>query len=79
MGSNIVKPCPFCQNPNTNEYDVGGACCFCDYQGEITIGKYGVFDSIEQYNKVLNASSHQDRIDELHGRNEIIKVWKNSL
>lgn len=58
-----MKPCPFCTTD-----DVGGACCFCDYKGIVTIGYGGMFSSIEQYNKVYFASSHQDRLDELHGR-----------
>ena len=62
------KPCPFCQNLNF-EYDEGGACCFCDYEGVITIGNYGTFSTLEQYNKVYFASNHQDRLDELHGKN----------
>lgn len=69
-----TKPCPFCCNTYTDEYDVGGACCFCDYEGEVTIGKHGMFDSIEQYNKVFYASSHQERLDEIHGRNNITKI-----
>jgi phage antirepressor YoqD-like protein len=65
-----TKPCPFCCNSTTEEYDTGGACCFCDYEGEVTVGKFGVFKDIEQYNKVYFASNHQDRLDELHGRND---------
>lgn len=64
----MMKPCPFCMNPKAEENDTGGACCFCDYQGEVSIGKNGMFDSIEQYNKIFDASNHQDRIDKLHGR-----------
>lgn len=64
----IKKPCPFCQNPNDPESDTGGACCFCDYEGIVTIGVGGVFTNIEQYNKIFNASNHQDRMDKLHGR-----------
>jgi hypothetical protein len=70
----MTKPCPFCQNPNASENDVGGACCFCDYEGEVTIGKFGTFSNLEQYNKVYFATSHQNRLDELHGRNEINKI-----
>lgn len=67
------KPCPFCCNPNAPENDVGGACCFCDYSGEVTIGKYCTFSNIEAYIKVYTATSHQKRMDELHGRNNLIK------
>lgn len=67
------KPCPFCQNIN-GEYGEGGACCFCDYEGEVTIGFGGMFDSIEQYNKIYFATNHQNRMDELHGRNNNIKI-----
>ncbi len=66
----IKKDCPFCQNKYTTEYDEGGACCFCDYQGVVTVGEKGMFSNIEQYNKVYFASNHQDRLDELHGRND---------
>jgi hypothetical protein len=66
-----IMPCPFCQNPNATEEDVGGACCFCDYQGEVTIGTFGTFSNIEQYNKVYCATNHNDRLDELHDRNSI--------
>lgn len=69
-----LKPCPFCQNLNASENDGGGACCFCDYEGEITVGKGGFFSNIEQYNKVFFASNHQNRLDELHGRNENNKI-----
>lgn len=65
-----TKPCPFCQNPNAPENDAGDACCFCDYTGEVTIGRFGVFSTIDQYNKVYFASGHQNRLDELHGRND---------
>ena len=65
-----TKPCPFCQNKSTDIYDEGGACCFCDYEGEVTIGKFGTFSTLEQYNKIYFANSHQDRMDELHGRND---------
>lgn len=33
----MERPCPFCCNPNTPENDTGGACCFCDYEGYVTI------------------------------------------
>jgi hypothetical protein len=65
-----TKPCPFCCNPNAPENDVGGACCFCDYQGEVTIGKFGNFSTVEQYDKVYFATNHKDRLDELHRRND---------
>lgn len=68
------KPCPFCCNPNASENDAGGACCFCDYSGEVTIGKYGNFSSIEAYNKLYDATNHQDRLDELHRRNNTNKT-----
>lgn len=68
-----VQPCPFCCNPNAPENDAGGACCFCDYEGEVSIGKYGTFSSLEQYNKVYYATGHKERIDELHGRNNKVK------
>lgn len=64
-----MKPCPFCQNPNVE--DTGGACCFCDYQGEVSIGKNKMFSNLEQYNKIFFATNHQDRMDELHSRNDI--------
>lgn len=67
----MTKPCPFCQNPNAEE--TGDACCFCDYEGEVSIGKNGMFSNIEQYNKIYFASSHQERLDELHGRNNKTK------
>lgn len=65
------KPCPFCCNPNAPENDVGGACCFCDYEGEVTIGPGGMFSNLEQYNKIFQAQSHEERIGELHGRNDL--------
>ena len=68
------KPCPFCCNPNAPENDIGGACCFCDYQGIVTIGVGGMFSNIEQYNKIYFASNHKDRMDELHGRNDEVKI-----
>ena len=77
MGHLKYKPCPFCQNDN-GKYDEGGACCFCDYEGGVTIGYGGTFDSIEQYNKVYYATNHQNRLDELHGRNDN-KIKKNYL
>lgn len=40
----VIAPCPFCTT-----IDTGGACCFCDYEGEVTIGKKGHFDSLNQY------------------------------
>jgi hypothetical protein len=64
------KPCPFCQNPNAPEGETGEACCFCDYEGSVSIGKFGMFSDIEQYNKVYFAANHKDRMDELHGRND---------
>ena len=73
VSKSVTKPCPFCQNKYTSEYDEGGACCFCDYEGIVTIGKNGVFSSIEQYDKIYFASNHQNRMDELHGRNSLIK------
>lgn len=73
VSKSVTKPCPFCQNKYTSEYDEGGACCFCDYEGEVTIGKNSVFTSIEQYNKIYFASNHQNRMDELHGRNSLVK------
>ena len=66
----MEKPCPFCCNPNAPENDTGGACCFCDYQGVVTIGRNGMFSSVEQYNKLYYATNHKDRMDELHGRND---------
>ena len=79
-----TKPCPFCQNPNAPENNDGNACCFCDYQGEVTIGKYCTFSTIEQYNKVYFATNHQNRLDELHGRNKenkntLFDIWKQEL
>lgn len=68
------KPCPFCQNLNAPEGDTGDACCFCDYQGEVSIGKGGMFSAIESYTKLFNATNHQDRLDELHGRNDKIQI-----
>lgn len=73
------KPCPFCQNPNAPEGDTGDACCFCDYEGSVTIGKYGMFDTIDQYNKVFFATNHKNRLDELHGRNSLNKVTELTL
>ena len=70
----IIKPCPFCQNQFTDEYDTGDACCFCDYEGVVSIGKHGMFSSLEQYNKIYFAANHQQRMDELHGRNSKIKI-----
>jgi len=67
------KPCPFCQNLNAPENDTGGACCFCDYEGFVIIGDGGTFSNLQQYNKVYFAANHQDRLDEIHGRNDIIK------
>ncbi len=64
-----IKPCPFCQNKHTDIYDNGDACCFCDYSGIVTIGRFCTFSNLEQYNKIYYANSHQDRMDELHGRN----------
>lgn len=74
----ITKPCPFCQNPNA-EYDDGNACCFCDYEGVVTIGKNAMFSNIEQYNKIYLASNHQNRLDELHGRNNQLHMKLNEL
>ena len=59
-----TKPCPFCQNPNAE--DVGDACCFCDYEGTVKVGKNGMFDTIEQYNKVYQSSNHKERLESLH-------------
>jgi hypothetical protein len=73
VSKSVTKPCPFCQNKYTSEYDVGGSCCFCDYEGVVSIGKNGSFSTIEQYNKIYFASNHQNRMDELHGRNSLIK------
>jgi len=70
----MKKPCPFCCNPSAPEYDAGGACCFCDYEGVVTVEKDGMFSNIEQYNKVFYASNHKNRMDELHGRNDIVKI-----
>lgn len=67
----MEKNCPFCQNPNAEENDTGGACCFCDYTGRVTIGKHGNFSSIEQYNAVYNATNHEDRMKELKAGTEI--------
>lgn len=64
----LTKPCPFCQKPNAE--DTGGACCFCDYEGEVTVGKGGMFKDIESYNKLYSCTNHEDRMDELHGRND---------
>jgi hypothetical protein len=68
------KPCPFCQNTNAPEGDTGGACCFCDYEGVVSIGEFGMFKNIEQYNKIYFASNHQNRMNELHGRNNNVIV-----
>lgn len=73
-------PCPFCQNPNASNEDVGDACCFCDYQGVVTVGKFGTFSNITQYDKVYNATNHSNRLDELHmrdGNNKTVSydVW----
>lgn len=67
----IKKPCPFCQNDSDPSTDTGGACCFCDYEGVVTIGPTGMFANLEQYNKVYYAKGHQDRLNELHGRKEL--------
>lgn len=74
LNKNMKKPCPFCQNEYTNEYDSGGACCFCDYSGLVTIGPKGMFKDIDKYNKVYFASNHNERLDEIHGRNDLIKI-----
>lgn len=66
-----TKPCPFCQSQIG---DTGGACCFCDYQGEVTIGYVGHFDTIGQYNKIFYATSFKEQMDELHGRNDSIRI-----
>ena len=65
-----TKPCPFCCNPKLPENDSGGACCFCDYQGSVSIGRYGNFSTLSQYNKVFNSTNHQEAVDRLHGRTE---------
>ena len=70
MEKTLYKPCPFCMNPNAIETDTGDACCFCDYEGVVGVGKYGVFVNIQQYNKIFFASNHKDRIDNLHGKND---------
>lgn len=57
-------------NPNSPDTDTGDACCFCDYEGEVIIGKGGVFINMEQYNKIWLASNHKERLDELHGKND---------
>lgn len=66
----MKRPCPFCQNPNAPEKDTGGACCFFDYEGVVSIGKFGMFKNIEQYNKIYFASSHKERMDERYDRNK---------
>jgi len=69
----MKKPCPFCQNHTEPSYDTGDACCFCDYTGVVSIGILGMFATIEQYNKVYYAKNHQNRLDELHGRNGTVR------
>jgi hypothetical protein len=69
----MEKPCPFCCNPNALDHDTGEACCFCDYEGMVSIGKYGMFTDLEQYNKIYFASNHKSRLDELHGRNDNVE------
>lgn len=75
----FTKPCPFCQNTNISDYDDGNACCFCEYEGIVTIGKNGMFNNIEQYNKIFSASNYQSRLDELHGRNNPSHMKLNEL
>jgi len=70
----MIKPCPFCQNPNAVETDTGDACCFCDYEGVVSVGVDGMFSNLKQYNAVYYASNHQNRLDELHGRNDLTKT-----
>jgi len=65
----LIKPCPFCQNSNVTECDCGDSCCFCDYEGIVTIGKFCTFSNIDQYNTVYLASCHQDRLDALDNVN----------
>jgi len=67
----LHKPCPFCCVANSE--DVGGACCFCDYGGDITIGKGGHFDTLEQYNRVA-FSSPENKIREIE-KSEIKKEY----
>ena len=63
-----IRPCPFCCNPNAPENDTGGACCFCDYEEMVSVGKNGMFGDLQQYNEIYFAANHQDRMNKLHGR-----------
>lgn len=65
----IKKRCPFCCNENESAIiDTGGACCFCDYEGVVTIGLGGMFSNIKQYNEIYYSSNHKEMIDKLHDR-----------
>lgn len=74
----ITKPCPFCQN-NHLDNATGGACCFCDYEGIVTIGINGVFSNIDQYNEIYYANNFQEQINKLHDRHLDNKISNQQL
>lgn len=48
------KPCPFCCNTTTDEYDARGACCFYDYDSTIKTELLTVPEIIERFGHLLS-------------------------